>query len=1094
MSDTSQKPTLFARAYGLEGPDANDPARQLWELWRQGKDPRVDQFLEQAGIRDPALIVMVLRVDQRERCRLGQWVPAEDYLNAFPVVREHAESAVDLIFAEFLLREERGESPAAEEFLRRFPDRAGELKLQLELHLALDRNRERTADWSGGTSTLHAGSSSPPVERPAAYPEIPGYEVLGVVGRGGMGIVYRAWQSELKRCVAVKMLIAGALAAPEALARFRVEVEAMARLRHPNIVQIYGAGQHAGAPYLVVELVEGRSLAQVLAGTPQPVEWAARTLETLARATHAAHLRGIVHRDLSPANVLMAADGTPKITDFGLAKLIVGGSSMRTNTGDLLGTPSYMAPEQAEGSHQEIGVATDVYALGAMLYEMLTGRPPFKAERPLETLRQVVSDEPVTPSRLRPRLPADLETICLKCLQKAPARRYASAELLADELRRFLDGQPIEARRTGLAERAWLRCKRRPAVAALAAGVVLALLGGIAAVIGVQANANRALAAKNADLRGANAATTKAKNEALLALADTTEAKKATEKALAQSEESRKQAEAVSAFLTEAFRSPDPSHDGRAIKVVDVLDRAAVKLDKDFAGAPAIRGALLDALGQTYAGLGLYDRAEKTHAMARAIRESAIGPDHPDTLKSRTSLARAYLAAGRTKEAIALHEATLKLRESTLGTEHPDTFESRSNLASAYRAAGRIAEAIALHEQTLRHRELTLGPDDPNTLQSRNDLAEAYRAGGRIADALALHEGTLKGSEAKLGADHPDTLRIRSNLASAYLSAGRTAEAITLHHVSLKQHESKFGPDHPNTLSSRNNLAMAYRAADRIPEAIALLEQTLAQKELKLGADHPDTLNSRNNLAVAFRSAGRLDEAIALHEKTLRQRESTRGLDHPDTLNSRDNLATAYFLAGRVAEAITLFEQTLTKWQEKLGPDHPDALSGRNSLANAYEALGQWAKAEGLRRENLGHRRHALKTNSPVLAADLAKLATNLMKQSKWLEAEPLWRECLTIRAELQPDDWSRFITMSELGGAVLRQKKYAEAEPLVVGGYAGVQARATKVPSQSRARLLEAAGRVVELYEKWGRFEKAREWKMKLGLLELPARPFARP
>ena len=251
----------------------------------------------------------------------------------------------------------------------------------------------------------------------------------------------------------------------------------MARLRHPNIVQIHGVGEHAGAPFLVLELVEGRSLAQALAGTPQPAEWAARTMETLARAIHAAHLLGVVHRDLSPANILMDDDGTPKVTDFGLAKLIIGGGSLRTQTGDLLGTPSYMSPEQAAGSHRSIGAATDVYALGAILYEMLTGRPPFKAEQPMETLRQVVPDEPVTPSRLRPRLPRDLETICLKCLHKEPARRYANAQALADDLRRFLQGRPILARRSTAIERSWRWCRRNPWPAAAAFLMTIVAIG-----------------------------------------------------------------------------------------------------------------------------------------------------------------------------------------------------------------------------------------------------------------------------------------------------------------------------------------------------------------------------------------------------------------------------------------------------------------------------------------------------------------------------------------------------------------------------------------------------------------------------------------
>jgi eukaryotic-like serine/threonine-protein kinase len=459
MSDATHQRTPTPRPRGL---DDVDPSVDLWSLWRRGQQPRVADFLERAGVRDPERIVMALRVDQAERCRLGQWVSAEAYLDAFPAIRDDAESTVDLIFAEFLLREERGEPPPLEEFLGRFPQHAGELKLQIELHRALEAGGEPEANGSGHSVTLPEGSRPEPVDRPAACPELTGYEVLGVLGQGGMGVVYRAWQTELKRLVAVKMLIAGALAGPEAAARLRVEVEAMARLHHANIVQIHGVGEYAGAPFLVLELVEGRSLAQALAGTPQPADWAARTMESLARAIHAAHLSGVVHRDLSPANVLIAVDGTPKITDFGLAKLLIGGGSMRTATGDMLGTPSYMAPEQAGSLEGKIGPATDVYALGAILYEMLTGRPPFKAEQPMETMRQVLSDEPVSPSRLRPRLPRDLETICLKCLHKEPARRYATAEALADELRRFLEGRPIQTRRSSAVERSWRWCRRNP--------------------------------------------------------------------------------------------------------------------------------------------------------------------------------------------------------------------------------------------------------------------------------------------------------------------------------------------------------------------------------------------------------------------------------------------------------------------------------------------------------------------------------------------------------------------------------------------------------------------------------------------------------
>jgi serine/threonine-protein kinase len=255
----------------------------------------------------------------------------------------------------------------------------------------------------------------------------------------------------------------------------------MARLHHPHIVLIYEVGEQDGRPYFSMEFADGGSLAQKLAGVPLPSQRAGELVEMLARAIHYAHQRGVIHRDLTPANVLLMADGTPKITDFGLAKIFLGEPGVltpggQTLSGAILGTPSYMPPEQAAGRNKEIGPAGDVYALGAILYEMLTGRPPFRAETPLETLRQVLSEEPVPPSRLQPRLPRDLVTICLKCLQKEPLKRYASALSLADDLQRFLADQPIAARRTGTAERARRWCRRNPMMATLTASVVLLLV------------------------------------------------------------------------------------------------------------------------------------------------------------------------------------------------------------------------------------------------------------------------------------------------------------------------------------------------------------------------------------------------------------------------------------------------------------------------------------------------------------------------------------------------------------------------------------------------------------------------------------------
>jgi WD40 repeat protein/tetratricopeptide (TPR) repeat protein/predicted Ser/Thr protein kinase len=355
---------------------------------------------------------------------------------------------------------------------------------------------------------------APPAAGPAPEaPALAGYEILGELGRGGMGVVYRARQAGLNRLVALKVLLAGAHAGPADLARFKAEAEAAARLQHPDIVQVYEVGEHRGLPYFSLEYCAGGSLAQRLDGTPLPARQAAELVQVLARAIHAAHRAGVVHRDLKPANVLLTDAGTPKITDFGLARRLDDASRL-TQSGAILGTPSYMAPEQA-GGKKTIGPAADVYALGAILYELLTGRPPFRAETPLDTVLQVLADEPVPPSRLVPKLPRDLETVCLKCLHKDPARRYASAESLADDLQAFLDGRPIAARPVGRLERAWRWCRRNPALATAAAAVALALLAGtaVSTAFALRANAN-AEQARQAQHTAETAQTEEAKQRA----------------------------------------------------------------------------------------------------------------------------------------------------------------------------------------------------------------------------------------------------------------------------------------------------------------------------------------------------------------------------------------------------------------------------------------------------------------------------------------------------------------------------------------------------------------------------------------------------
>ena len=343
--------------------------------------------------------------------------------------------------------------------------------------------------------------------------QVAGYEILGVLGRGAMGVVYKARQRGLRRLVALKMISAGSHCTTADLTRFRSEAEAVADLQHPNIVRLYEVGEDEGRPFFSLEYVEGQSLAARINGVPQPPLEAARMVMALADAMEHAHRHGIIHRDLKPANVLVTTDGEPKITDFGLVKRLEDESG-QTLSGSILGTPSFMAPEQAEGRTRDIGARTDVYGLGAILYQMLTGRPPFRAASVLDTLEQVRTREPIPPSQFEPKLPRDLETIDLKCLQKDPAQRYDSAAALAEDLRRFLAGEPILARPVGTAERCWRWCRRNPRLAVLAGAVVMLLVAWAASATWLyrlalanerEALANARTAARNAEQAERNA-------------------------------------------------------------------------------------------------------------------------------------------------------------------------------------------------------------------------------------------------------------------------------------------------------------------------------------------------------------------------------------------------------------------------------------------------------------------------------------------------------------------------------------------------------------------------------------------------------------
>jgi hypothetical protein len=508
---------------------------------------------------------------------------------------------------------------------------------------------------------------------PADWPVVPGYEVLGELGRGGMGVVYKARQLRLNRLVALKLVRADAAVAPAQRPRILVEGEALARLQHPNVVQIHDIGFCRGQAYFALELVEGGSLAARLGGKPLPAREVARLVACLAQAAQAAHAQNIVHRDLKPANVLLTADGVPKLTDFGLAKTLDVDLSL-TRTGEVLGTPAYMAPEQALGRAEQVGPLTDVYALGVILYEMLTGRPPFLAASYQEVLQQVSWHEPVSPRRLQPEVPRDLETICLRCLQKEPRKRYASAGELADDVRRFLDNRAILARPSGLFEKLARTCRRNPLPASLLAGIVVVFATAFVLVSWSYFRAENAFEEE-----------ARQKQEARLAEQAADRARKEAEGEAAVSRE-------IADFLSGLFEEADPFvPTGRIFgeqplvnpTALDIVNRGARKLadPNRFKEKPLVRATLLDKVGHVYLSLGEGAKAAPFVSEALELRRKHLPVVHADLASSLHNAGLLYAVKWNMKKSKELFAAAHDMRSELFGKESPQAMTSRYHLA-----------------------------------------------------------------------------------------------------------------------------------------------------------------------------------------------------------------------------------------------------------------------------------------------------------------------------------------------------------------------------------------------------------------------------
>jgi hypothetical protein len=1016
-----------------------------------------------------ARLVEVLRDDQARRWRAGRGVRAEAYLGAFPALADSPEDALVLIWGEVLLRLQADERPRPEEYRARFPQHADALALQFDLQGQLE--------GSSGPATLC--QAEPARALPPGRPALPGYEILGELGRGGMGVVYRARQASLNRVVALKMLLAGPFAHPEQHARLRAEAEAVARLRHPNIVQIFEVGEHNGHPYLVLEYVEGGSLDAVLDGKPQNPRAAAGLAETLARAVHAAHEQGVVHRDLKPANILLASGGrkspefdsphsgdsrpplaecVPKITDFGLAKQMDTGAG-RTPTEAILGTPSYMAPEQASGKARSVTTAADVYALGAILYELLTGRPPFQGETPMDTLHQVVADDPLPPRALLAKVPRDLETICLKCLHKEPGRRYSSALALAEDLRRYLVGEPIRARPVGPAGRLWRWCRRKPMAAAL-----LGLLVAGAAVSTWQA-VRATVAERERDGQRAAAEEEAAISGAVLEFLN--------ENVLGQ---------ASAANQVAGGGAPDPD-----LKVRTALDRAAAGVAGKFPGRPRVEAAVRTALGNAYLDVGAYAAAAAQLEEAARLSRETGGDDHPDTLKAENLLGRVALRQGRYDDAEALFARTRTGYGRRYGEAHADTLGARANLASVAQARGELDRAEALYAEVLEAERGVLGEEHLATLLTKTNLAFLHQTRGRFREAEDLLIAVLAAERASLGDDHPTTLHARTSLAALYQLKGENERALPHLRDAFEATRRALGDEHDETCRARNNLAACYSELCRLDEAEALYVRNLDVLRRHLGEEHPHTLDAQGNLAALYFARGEYARAEPLLVKVLAGQRRLAAPDSIDVAHAANSVAAVRHRLCKYAEAEPLYMEALAGCRRQLGQEHPQTLMVARSLAAMYIDWGKDDRAEPLLDEvRAALARRPGGAEDPQTAATLVPLGRIRLRRGEAKQAEPLLREALRIYDKQAPEAWYRFDAQSRLGECLAAQAKYAEAEPLVLGGYEGLRRHVKEAPPSSNY-LPEAGARIVQLYEAWGKPEDAAAWRAKVAELSKP-------
>jgi tetratricopeptide (TPR) repeat protein len=781
---------------------------------------------------------------------------------------------------------------------------------------------------SRGETAVRLGAPPPASDARPLPAAIGRYRVLRLLGEGGMGAVYEAEQEQPRRRVALKVIKA-AWASQDLLRRFEREFEILGRLHHPGIAQIYEAGTAdtgvGSQPYFAMELIDGSTLCRYAEDRRLTTRQRLSLMIQICDAVEHAHQRGVIHRDLKPTNILVDENGQPKILDFGLARATDSDlqASRQTDIGQLVGTLAYMSPEQVLADPMVLDTRSDVYALGVVLYELLSGRMPYQVTRQLNQAIETIQHVDPTPLSTVSRVyRGDIETIVGRALEKDKARRYGSAADLAADLKRHLEDQPITARPPSTAYQLLKFGRRHKGLVAATAAVFVAL------VIGVVASTREAIIAR------------RERNQAILER-KRADSEAASAKAVVDFLQNDLLAQASAKNQSGPGTKPDPD-----IKVRTALDRAVAKIDGKFDQQPDVEAAIRDTMGSTYAEMAQYAEARKQLERALDLERGVFGPEHPKTLKTQNHLGRTLWHQGQFPEAEGLLANGLEIERRVLGPEHPDTLYCMNNLANVYRASGKEPQAEPLYQKTLDARLRVLGPDHPDTLISMNNLANVYWSQGKFDQAGALYAQAMEAQRRVLGPEHPDTLLSMGNMAAVLAKEGKFAESEALFARTLEIARRVLGPEHTNTLGFLQDYALLHQQEGKHALAEAELTEVLAGRRRVMGSEHMDTMLARVDLAVSDISQGKFLSGETLAREVLEFYKKAQP-DYWQRFNAESLLGASLAGQKKYAEAETLLleghQGMLTrKSQMEVSDDrHLDFARGR--LVELYQA---WDKPE----------------------------------------------------------------------------------------------------------------------------------------------------